>query len=149
MRKIRSYGDYEELSKHILEAYRSVYEADVYSANEALKRAVEKAATMWDEASETQRYVTELRDLQELYLQPWVEKERAWSPPDSDYVAKLMLDTACRKFREALLRDVSTHGAFLGNDKHTKTSSSCPPLFLECTTQERNQTITGDKNSRL
>ena len=131
MRKIRSYGDYEELSKHILETYRSIYEADVYSANEALKRAVEKAATMWDEASEMQRYVTELRDLQELYLHSWVEKERAWLPQDTDYVAKTMLDTACRKFREALLKDVSTNEAFLVNDEHTKTSSTCPPLFLE------------------
>jgi hypothetical protein len=131
MRNIRSYGDYEELSKHILETYWSVYEADVYSANEALKRAVEKAATMWDEASEMQRYVTELRDLQELYLDPWVEKERAWLPRDTDYVATTMLDTACRKFREALLKDVSTNEAFLVDDKHTKISSSCPPLFLD------------------
>ena len=131
MRKIRSYGDYEELSRHILETYGSVYEADVYSANEALKRAVEKAATMWDEASEMQRYVAELRDLQELYLHPWVEKERAWLPQDTDYVAKTMLDTACLKFREAFLKDVSTNEAFLVNDKHTKMSSSCPPLFLD------------------
>lgn len=49
----REYEDYEELGRDIRDTHRSLHDIDLHKANEALRAAVAKAASMWgDEDSQ-------------------------------------------------------------------------------------------------
>jgi hypothetical protein len=43
----REYEDYEELGREFREAYQSLHDIDLQKANETLRAAVAKAASMW------------------------------------------------------------------------------------------------------
>ena len=126
----RRYEDYKKLGQHIRETYQSIYEWDIYCANEALKKAIEKATAMWDETSEMQTSITDLRDLQQYYLQPCVEKQSARSPEDARFVAQALLDETRYKFHQAFLGDIETQEVLVQRDE-PEMGSSYPLLLSE------------------
>ena len=74
MSEKREYEDYEELGRNIREAYQSLHDIDLHKANETLRAAVAKAASMWgDEDPQMTVAVSSLRSLQQLELQPYIE----------------------------------------------------------------------------
>ena len=85
----REYEYYEELGRDIREAYQSLHDIDLHKANETLRAAVAKAASMWgDEDPQMTVAVSRLRSLQQLKLQPYIERPGLRSPEDTASTAR-------------------------------------------------------------
>ena len=115
----RVYEDYEELGRNIREAYQSLHDIDLHKANETLRAAVTKAASMWgDEDPQMMVAVSRLlHSLQQLELQPYIECPELRSPEDTATTARKRLNELRYAFHKAFLTDVGKHQAFLAKVK--------------------------------
>ena len=110
----REYEDYEELGRNIRETYQSLHNIDLRKANETLGAAVAKAASMWgDEDPQMMVAVSSLRTLQQLELQPYIERSALRSPEDTATTTRKRLNDLRYAFHKAFLTDVWRHQAFL------------------------------------
>ena len=140
MSEKREYEDYEELGRDIRETYRSLHDIDLHKANETLRAAVAKAASMWDDEDPRMVVaVSSLRNLQQLELQPYIERTDLRSPEDTATTARKRLNDLRYEFHRAFLMDVGRHQAFLAKVKVTRTSITYiySPFFSE----EENSTM--------
>jgi hypothetical protein len=118
MSEKREYEDYEELGRNIREAYQSLHDIDLHKANETLRAAVTKAASMWgDKDPQMMVAVSSLRSLQQLELQPYIERPELRSPEDTATTARKRLNDLRYAFHKAFLTDVGRHQAFLAKVK--------------------------------
>ena len=118
MSEKREYEDYEELGRNIREAYQSLHDIDLHKANETLRAAVAKAASMWDDEDPQMLVaVSRLRSLQHLEPQPYIERPELRSPEDTASTARKRLNDLRYAFHKAFLTDVGRHQAFLAKVK--------------------------------
>jgi hypothetical protein len=136
----REYEDYEELGRDIRETYRSLHDIDLQKANETLRAAVAKAASMWgDEDPQLMVAVSSLRNLQQLELQPYIERPDLRSPEDTATTTRKRLNDLRYEFHKAFLEDVGRHQAFLAKVKVLRIPIAY--IYSPFFTEEENSTM--------
>jgi hypothetical protein len=101
-------------SRDIRKTYRALHDIDLHKANERLRAVIAKAASMYsDENSQMMVAVSNLRNLQQLELQPYIECPDLRSPEDNATTVRKRLNDLRYEFHKAFLTDIGSHQALL------------------------------------